>query len=128
MCTKLLIVSFLFYTASPVPLSRAELEDPEQKRHWFYLQTLAMHLGNHLACIVHRQPSKEVWPKYHRMTDELAQEIETYIERYEHKRPPQQSLYSFKLNVWRVPMWAELTAFEKNEVTDVSCAVYLSAP
>lgn len=91
--------------------SQAQIKDPDQRRAWFYLQHLSIEAQSLEGCIALRTvestakglPSehKSSWAKYHRLTDELAREVERYVQKYG-KLSASESSYSFTHSVWEV--------------------------
>lgn len=94
------------------PASHAQIEDQDQRRAWFYLQHLSIEAQSTESCIALRTagsvaqglPSehKEAWAKYHGLTDELAREVERYVQKYAKLMAAEGSSYSFTHNVWEV--------------------------
>lgn len=94
------------------PSSHAQIKDQDQRRAWFYLQHLSIEAQSIEGCIALRTaesvaqglPSehKEAWAKFDNLTDELAREVERYVQKYGKLMTNEKSSYTFTHTVWEV--------------------------
>jgi hypothetical protein len=97
---KLFLISFICLVL--VWEAHAQFQNSEQERHWFFLQTLADQIGEHIACAALRKDDEKFWNRYYNLADRIARETEDYVATYANTRSAQESIPAFRHRVWEV--------------------------
>ena len=89
----------------------AEIVDKEQRTRWFNLHKLAIDVKelNRCTAVVSVEDLAAFEPivrAYNRKTDELAKAIEEFVSRYADRRSKQETVFSFRYQVWDVSLQA----------------------
>ncbi len=104
---RLMIIFTIFYCSSPVT---AQFTGSQQKKDWFYLQTLGKQAGEMHACSLmfsmtegQDERFKKASQNATKLNDELVDEIHKYINTYSSTKNAGESLNSFIHRIWSVP-------------------------
>jgi hypothetical protein len=105
----------------------AQIIDPKQRNHWFYLQKLSTDLFEIESCQNHRSFifDEQYNAASKLIGDELGREVISYINQYANGREASESLGEFHLRVWRVTISVGME--RKRELREVECSVRVSS-
>jgi hypothetical protein len=125
MIRHILTLVLSFPAVASAQTTDPQTTDLQQKKDWFYLQTLATQAAVIDTCITIEMADsgngqrnwyvgtpawKTDWDRYYALTDEVSAEVEKYVKTHP-ARDPQESIGNLRFKVWSVVF----SAYKKKE-------------